>query len=123
MLGVNGFGQVVIEAVLGRTVRGARGGGQTESDENHVVAVPRLAKPPGDAAAVHERRADVDDADVWTHRLQQFEPAYNVGRVVDHVPGEFERHSQTSRARPRLSSISSTRLGLARRSRGNATPP
>jgi hypothetical protein len=95
MLGVNGFGQVVIEAVLGPTARGARGGGQAESDKNQVATVPRLAEALGDAAAVDERRADGDDADIWTHRLQQLQPAFNVGRVVNQVPGRFEGHSQS----------------------------
>jgi hypothetical protein len=71
-----------------------RRGRQTEGDEHHVAAVPRLAKPPGNPAAVHDPRADVDDADVWTHRLQQFQPAFNVGRVINQVPGTFEGHSQ-----------------------------
>jgi hypothetical protein len=85
---------VIIERGCRRPVLVVRGTVTGQGHQQHVPAVRLLTNSLGNLVAVHPGKADVDNPNVRTHDLQQFQTADAVGRVIDHVPGELEHHPQ-----------------------------
>ena len=84
----------MIEPVLRRALRIARGAVASQRQQQHVAAVRQVANASGDLVAVHPGKTDVDDPHVRTLGVQQFQAARAVRRFVDDVSGELEHHSQ-----------------------------